>query len=107
MILNVNMSIPERIAELVQHEIADYPSDTIIEQATLRAFRAVLRKPREARVQFSAGILQKCWAITRPNGDHRVVYMPRKGYFSLCVESDFGLLDIGVHGSAIGCFSSV
>ena len=53
------------------------------------------------------GTRQRCWAITRPEGAYRVVYLPRSGHFSLCVRSENGLLDIGVHGSAIGCFSSV
>lgn len=63
--------------------------------------------PRLRSVNFSGGIVQKCWAVTRTDGDYRVVYLPTAGYFSLCVESQIGLLDIGVHGSAIGCFSSV
>jgi len=45
--------------------------------------------------------------VTHGDGTYRVVYLPRAGYFSLCVESDFGPLDIGVHGPAPGCFASV
>ena len=53
------------------------------------------------------GLVQVCWAVTRPNGPYQVIYMPRAGYFSLCVASAFGPLDIGVHGAAIECFGSV
>ena len=101
------LSIPERIKDIIRREIDEYHIDTEHRLATLDAFRAAYREPREITVNFSGGIRQKCWAITRSDGDYRVVFLPRAGYFSLCVESDFGPLDIGVHGSAIGCFSSV
>ena len=69
-------------------------------------FHAVV-EPRLVTVNFSGGITQKCWNVTRSNGMYRVIFLPTAGYFSLCVESDFGPLDIGVHGDAIGCFGSV
>ena len=97
----------ERIAALLADEIAAFDASTFSEAATLDAFRAALREPREVTVNFSGGITQTCWSITRTNGDYRVIFLPSAGYFSLCVESVFGPLDIGVHGSAIGCFSSV
>lgn len=102
-----DLSIPERIKDIIRREIDEYHIDTEYRLATLDAFRASYREPIEITVNFSGGIRQKCWAITRSDGDYRVVFLPRAGYFSLCVESDFGPLDIGVHGSAIGCFSSV
>jgi len=104
---NPGLGIAERIESLVQSEVDDFRVDTDQKLAILDAFRAACCKPCEVTVNFSGGVRQKCWAGTRTDGDYRVVYLPREGYFSLCVESDFGPLDIGVHGSAIGCFSSV
>jgi hypothetical protein len=75
--------------------------------ATLEAFKSAVVEPRLVTVNFSGGLTQKCWNVTRSNGAYRVIYLPTAGYFSLCVESDFGPLDIGVHGDAIGCFGSV
>ncbi|OZO45577.1 hypothetical protein CGU37_28740 [Pseudomonas fluorescens] len=75
--------------------------------ATLEAFKKAIVEPRLVTVNFSGGITQKCWNVTRSNGCYRVIFLPTAGYFSLCVESDFGPLDIGVHGDAIGCFGSV
>ncbi len=75
--------------------------------ATLADFEKAVVEPRLVTVNFSGGITQKCWNVTRSNGMYRVIFLPMAGYFSLCVESDFGPLDIGVHGDAIGCFGSV
>lgn len=105
--LDPELSIEERIKEIIRREIDDYTVDTEQKLATLDAFRAAFSEPRLITVNFSGGVRQKCWSITRSDGTYRVVFLPRAGYFSLCVESDFGPLDIGVHGSAIGCFSSV
>lgn len=91
-----------RIARLLDAELAKCG-----EAALVRDFAAARRDPREVRVSFSGGITQKCWSVTRSNGDYRVIFLPTAGYFSLCVESDFGPLDIGVHGPALGCFASV
>ncbi len=99
--------IPLQIKALIASEIAEYPTEGREGRMTLDAFRAALREPREVTVNFSGGITQKCWSVTRPNGPYRVIYLPTAGYFSLCVESDFGPLDIGVHGKAIGCYASV
>jgi hypothetical protein len=101
------MTVKERIGALLNQEIADFDAGAPAAAATLQAFRDALREPREVTVNFSGGITQTCWSVTRSNGDYRVIYLPSAGYFSLCVESVFGPLDIGVHGSAIGCFSSV
>ena len=91
------------IGALIDAEIAGFRGLP----GTLAAFRAALRVPREVTVNFSGGITQKCWSVTRSNGDYRVIYLPSAGYFSLCVESAFGPLDIGVHGEAMACFASV
>ena len=102
-----DLSIAERIKDIIRREIDEYNIDTEHRLETLDAFRSAYREPHQITVNFSGGIRQKCWAITKSDGDYRVVFLPRAGYFSLCVESDFDPLDIGVHGSAIGCFSSV
>ncbi|MEP4197927.1 MAG: hypothetical protein ABJL99_20060 [Aliishimia sp.] len=102
-----DLSIEERIKDIIGREIDEYNVDTEYRLAILDAFRASFREPKPITVNFSGGVRQKCWSITKSDGDYRVVFLPRVGYFSLCVESDFGPLDIGVHGSAIGCFSSV
>ncbi len=101
-------TIPELLIDLIETEVAEAPRDTSQARAVLDAFQAArVKKPFPTTVQFSGGLTQTCWTVTRPDGDYRVVYLPRAGYFSLCVESDFGPLDVGVHGPAIGCFSSV
>lgn len=102
-----DLTIPERINDLIVQEIQDYSAESESKVATLHAFRKALCEPFLVTVNFSGGLTQKCWSVTRSDGDYRVIYMPLAGYFSLCVESDFGPLDIGVHGDAIGCFSSV
>lgn len=105
--IDPDLTIPDRIKDIIRREIDDYYVDSEEKLATLDAFRAAFREPSSITVNFSGGIRQKCWSITKSDGAYRVVYLPSAGYFSLCVESDFGPLDIGVHGSAIGCFSSV
>ncbi|TDE40755.1 hypothetical protein [Antarcticimicrobium sediminis] len=100
-------SVPEQIKTLIAGEIAAYPAGDRAGRMTLAAFKENLRAPRLVTVNFSGGITQKCWSVTRGDGCYRVIYLPTAGYFSLCVESDFGPLDIGVHGDAIGCYASV
>lgn len=85
-------------AELEQAD----PADPVVEQ-----FGAARVEPQLLPVNFSGGRVHSCWAVTRSNGDYRVIYLPMAGYFSLCVESQIGLLDIGVHGPALACFASV
>lgn len=106
--LEPELSIAERISAMVRAELkeAAHSSDVVLRR-TAEAFEETLRPPREIQVNFSGGITQTCWSVSRGDGTYRVVYMPRAGYFSLCVESDFGPLDIGVHGPALGCFGSV
>jgi len=96
-----------RIAALVDDEVAAFVPRGRSEAITLRDFQAARTSPRPVFVQFSGGIVQTCWTVTRANGPYRVVFMPSAGYFSLCVEGPLGLLDIGVHGAAIDCFASV
>mmetsp|Transcript_29336 Transcript_29336/g.57083 ORF Transcript_29336/g.57083 Transcript_29336/m.57083 type:complete len:108 (+) Transcript_29336:1345-1668(+) len=107
MVIDEGLSVADRISAQIASEIAEAPSDTTSNRGTLRAFRAALVRPFETTVNFSGGLTQRCWTVTRTDGTYRVVYLPLAGYFSLCVDSDFGPLDIGVHGPALGCFASV
>ena len=103
-----DLSICERIDALLDAEVAEaLTADDDVTRRLAEAFEQTRRRPREIAVQFSGGITQRCWSVSRGDGTYRVVYMPTAGYFSLCVESDFGPLDIGVHGPALGCFGSV
>ncbi|MEP2531904.1 hypothetical protein [Shimia sp.] len=76
-------------------------------RATLADFRSVLIEPQKLDVSFSGGVTMTCWAITKSNGDYRVVWVPGTETFSLVTETKFGPVDIGVHGDAIGCFGSI
>ncbi|NNE54244.1 MAG: hypothetical protein HKN30_17795 [Sulfitobacter sp.] len=82
-------------------------SASAVDRATARQFQSIRRDPTEVTVNFSGGVTQTCWSVSQGDGTYRVIYLPSAGYFSLCVESDFGPLDIGVHGPALGCFGSV
>ncbi len=75
--------------------------------ATLAAFRNALIEPELLPVHLPGGISDEAWAVTRSNGAYRVLWLPWADAFSLAVESRYGLVDISVHGDAIGCFSSV
>ncbi len=107
-VITAGLSIAERIDVLIDAEVAEArgSGDPVI-SATAEAFQQTRRAPREVTVNFSGGLTQRCWSVSRGDGTYRVVYLPTAGYFSLCVESDFGPLDIGVHGPALGCFGSV
>ncbi|MDA0962585.1 MAG: hypothetical protein O2898_06675 [Proteobacteria bacterium] len=105
--MSIEIIGPAQIEAMLDAEEAAYDIAPAGATQTLAAFRAARRRPRLVTVNFSGGTTQKCWSVTRTNGDYRVIYLPLAGYFSLCVESDFGPLDIGVHGPAIACFNSV
>ena len=100
-------SIAERIDDLIDAEMAEAEQGDDGLRRLARDFDQVRKAPCEVAVNFSGGIRQTCWAVTKGDGTYRVVYLPRAGYFSLCVESVIGPLDIGVHGPALGCFGSV
>ncbi|MEM6617902.1 MAG: hypothetical protein AAF631_01205 [Pseudomonadota bacterium] len=70
-------------------------------------FTAARVAPTPVVVNFAGGHRATCWYVTRGDGDYRVVFMPRAGYFSLVVASVIGPLDIGVHGEAVDVFASV
>lgn len=106
--IEAELSIGQRIDALLDAEVTEaLRSHDQVTRRTARAFVQTRRTPREVAVNFSGGITQRCWSVSRGDGTYRVVYLPTAGYFSLCVESDFGPLDIGVHGPALGCFGSV
>lgn len=98
---------PARIEAMIAAEVANHPVDTAQGRTTLDDFLAARIPPRPVEVQFSGGIFLDCWAVTRSNGRYSVVWLPMAGYFALCVDGQFGPLDIGVHGPAIACFASV
>jgi hypothetical protein len=101
-------AMAQHVTALVDAEIVSFATLTSSDHATLDDFRRMrVRKPRPITVNFSGGITQICWSVTRSNGAYSVLYLPTAGYFSLCVDSDFGPLDIGVHGPAIQVFSAV
>lgn len=105
--MSIDIIGPDEIEAMIDKEIEGYDTTSKSRADTLAAFIEARRTPRLVTVNFSGGIQQKCYSVTRPNGDYRVIYLPLAGYFSLCVESAFGPLDIGVHGPAIDCFGSV
>ena len=107
-VIKAGLSIAQRVDALLDTEVAEaMASEDQVTRRIAAAFEETRRVPKEVAVQFSGGTLQRCWSVSRGDGTYRVVYLPTAGYFSLCVESDFGPLDIGVHGPALGCFASV
>ena len=66
-----------------------------------------VKRPHPVTVNFSGGVTRECWTVTRSDGCYSVLFIPGVDLFTLCVDSDFGPLDIGVHGRAIQCFSAV
>ncbi|WP_300532904.1 hypothetical protein [uncultured Mameliella sp.] len=96
------------VTRLVEDELAGFAVESPGDRLMLEDFaRMRVRRPRPITVNFSGGLTQTCYSVTRSNGAYSVLFLPRAGYFSLCVDSDFGPLDIGVHGPALGCFASV
>ncbi|OWV47313.1 hypothetical protein CDZ96_15285 [Mameliella alba] len=96
------------MTRLVDEELADFAVASRGDRLLLEDFaRMRVRRPRPITVNFSGGLTDTCYSVTRSNGAYSVLFLPKAGYFSLCVDSDFGPLDIGVHGPALGCFASV
>ncbi|MBY6162690.1 hypothetical protein KUV73_17520 [Mameliella alba] len=99
---------PTRVTRLVDEEVEAFAVHTRGDRMLLQEFRSMrVRRPRPITVNFSGGLTQTCYSVTRSDGAYSVLFLPRAGYFTLCVDSDFGPLDIGVHGPALGCFASV
>ncbi|PTX01807.1 hypothetical protein [Pararhodobacter aggregans] len=97
-----------RIGALVEAEIAGFDASSRAGAMTLQDFQARrVKRHRAVTVNFSGGITQTCWTVCRSDGCYSVLYVPRAACFALCVDSDFGPLDIGVHGRALDCFASV
>ncbi len=99
--------IGAQVTSLVDREIAAYDRTRQGAELLLAEFAKYRVRPREITVNFSGGITLKCWTVTRSNGAYSVVYLPSAGYFSLCVDSDFGPMDIAVHGPALDVFAAV
>lgn len=100
--------ISDHVTRLVEEELAGFVVQSRADRMLLEGFaRLRVRRPRPITVNFSGGLTGTCYSVTRSDGDYSVLFMPMPGYFSLCVDSVFGPLDIGVHGPALGCFASV
>ena len=102
-----NKEILSIIEKLLKEELESCKNVTKFEEASKEAFLTARVHPSPITVNFSGGITKTCWNVTKSDGTYRVVFIPEHRCFSLCVDSDFGPLDIGVHGSALGCFGSV
>lgn len=101
-------SVAAHVTRLVETELSGFTVSSQGDRLLLEDFaRLRVRRPRPITVNFSGGMTATCYSVTRSDGDYSVLYMPQAGYFSLCVDSVFGPLDIGVHGPALGCFASV
>lgn len=98
--------IPDAPAR-IEGQIAAELAATRPDNPHLPDFLAARIVPEPVEVQFSGGIFLDAWAVTRSNGRYTVVWLPDNGPFSLTVDGQFGPLDIGVHGPALACFSSV
>ena len=97
-----------RIDALLAAELQAFDGSTRAGALTLKDFHARrVKRHRAVTVNFSGGITQTCWTVVRSDGCYSVLYIPRAECFTLCVDSDFGPLDIGVHGPALACFASV
>lgn len=105
------MSEESRIAahvdSLIEAELAAFDGATRAGRMVLEDFALLRVAPRPVSVQFSGGFVQRCWTVTRSNGAYSVCYMPKAGYFSLCVDTDLGPVDIAVHGPALAVFGAV
>ncbi|MEN9061807.1 MULTISPECIES: hypothetical protein [Ponticoccus] len=97
----------DRVTALVEAELAAFDGTTRAGRMLLEDFARLRVAPRPVSVRFSGGFVQRCWTVTRSNGAYSVVYMPRAGYFSLCVDTDLGPVDIAVHGPALAVFGAV
>ena len=103
----MHMNISEHIETLLETERLSLQNSGELDNVTITEFFELRIPSERVTVNFSGGIQKECWRVTHSNGSYSVVYMPDAGYFSLCVDSALGPLDIGVHGPAIRCFSSV
>ena len=103
----MHMNILEHIDALLEIERQSLQNSGELDDATITEFFELRIQSVKVIVNFSGGIQKECWRVTQSNGSYSVVYMPETGYFSLCVDSALGPIDIGVLGPAIRCFSSV
>jgi hypothetical protein len=98
----------DRIAALLDAEWRARDMTLRENQMLAEDFAALrVKRPRLITVNFSGGVTRKCYLVARSNGAYTLVYLPTEELFSLCVDSIFGPVDIGVHGPALDCFSSV
>lgn len=99
--------LSDHVRQLVEEELRAFVPQGEGDLMMLRDFARLRVRPRPITVNFSGGVTQICYSVTRSDGDYSVFFLPTAGYFSLCVDSMFGPVDIGVHGPALSCFASV
>ncbi len=100
--------IASHVTRLIEAETAAFPVKERGDRMLLEEFaRLRVKRPRPITVNFSGGMTDICYSVTRSNGAYSVLFLPSAGLFSLCVDSIFGPVDIGVHGPALACFGSV
>lgn len=103
-------SDPEIVARadaLIAAELAAHPRATRADRMLIEEFAQRRARTRAITVTFPGGAERTAYIITRSNGAYTLVFLPESDLFSLCVDTIFGPVDIGVHGAALACFSSV
>lgn len=105
--MSEDAAIARHVTALVEAELAAFDDDSRAGRMLLEDFASLRVRPRPVSVQFSGGFVQRCWTVTRSNGAYSVYYMPKAGYFTLCVDTDLGPMDIAVHGPALAVFGAV
>ncbi|WP_425072081.1 hypothetical protein [Sagittula sp. S175] len=98
---------PQLVKTLVDAELAAHPRDSQADRMLIEDFTRLRARHRAITVNIPGGHTQTGILVTRSNGAYTLVYMPEVALFSLCVDSMFGPVDIGVHGPALACFSSI
>lgn len=103
----VEIAAYDPVAEARKASRTGSQANAIWYEKNLAHFEEALIEPEPVSVDFSGGISQQCWSVTRSDGRYHVIYLPTAGYFSLAVDTVFGPVDIGVHGRAIEVFGSI
>ncbi|WHZ34553.1 hypothetical protein [Sagittula sp. MA-2] len=100
-------TLTDHVTALVDAELAMHPKATRADRMLLDDFRRLRARHVPITVNIPGGATTTCIMVTRSNGAYTLVWLPEAQLFSLCVDSIFGPVDIGVHGAALACFSSV
>lgn len=100
-------ALAAEVTARIDAELATHPCQTRADRMLLEDFSRQRARPRSVTVNIPGGATRTGVLVTRSNGAYTLVYMPEIELFSLCVDSIFGPVDIGVHGTALACFASV